>query len=246
MSNNIGNTSNDTRTLEHKISEVEEISDDIVTLNEKYSGWLDAMESKYVDKQMDEIDAVERETKQLEQNMSKLIRDIIFIKKTFELEDKILSKIKWGESMKFKFNNKSGARLFERGRQRKVERVEVEINNVVYQIGEDIKLDEGDYFADVKVYYIDGGIEVIKRQQITVDGKDKKVVLDMMSYKHSLLNNILSIKMLVAFIIFLVATMLFGDLGVYSLLIPIFVVSMGNDFYYKRDGFDKTFRAVFK
>lgn len=148
--------------------------------------------------------------------------------------------------MKFKFNNKSGARLFERGRLKKISDIEIIVDGIGYKPNAEIQLVNGDYLADVKVIYSDGSSEVIKKQQLKVDGKDKKVVLDMKSYKKSLLNNLLSIKMLIAFIIFVLATVIFGDIGIYSLLIVVFVVSMGNDYYYKRDGFDKTFRAVFK
>lgn len=94
MSDIIGNSTSDTSTLESKIQEVTEIVENISNLNKKYSGWLETMDSKYVDKQIDEIDAVERETRQLEENMAKLIEDIVNIKKSFKSEDEKLSKIK--------------------------------------------------------------------------------------------------------------------------------------------------------
>lgn len=148
--------------------------------------------------------------------------------------------------MKFKFNKKSGARFFEAGRLKKVEGIQILINESTYNVNEEILIQNGEYLADVKVNYSDGLNETIKSQPLTINGKNKKVILDMMSYKHRLLNIFINVKLLIAAIIVIIATLIFGDVGIYTSPIAIFVVAMGNDFYYKRDGFDNTFRAVFK
>lgn len=94
MSNKgIGIITDEVDKLKSQFNHVEEIVENIVSENEKYVAWLEDMDSKYVTKQIDEIDAVARETKQLESNMNGLINNLVAIKINIAEED-VFSKIK--------------------------------------------------------------------------------------------------------------------------------------------------------
>lgn len=89
----IGIITDEVDKLKSQFSHVEDVVENIVSENENYVAWLEEMDSKYVTKQIDEIDAVARETKQLESNMKGLINNLVAIKINIATED-VFSKIK--------------------------------------------------------------------------------------------------------------------------------------------------------
>lgn len=81
----------------------------------------------------------------------------------------------------------------------------------------------------------------------------EKNVLDMISFKARLINTFVDKKLLIAMLVIIVivggvsivATEL-GNAGIYAGVIALAIVSRGNDYYYKKHGFDETFRAIIK
>lgn len=148
--------------------------------------------------------------------------------------------------MKFKFSSFTGARNLENGRKKRVEKIEIVIDGNIYQTNEEVEIAKGQYQADVNVIYTDGLMEVIKNQSVEVDGRNKKVILDMKSPLHRLTNLIFNYKFYASVIIAAILIVLFGEIGGLALIAGLAIATSGSDYYYKRDGFDKTFRAVIK
>lgn len=136
---------------------------------------------------------------------------------------------------------------------KEVGKIEIIINGQTLLPNEEIQITPGNYKADINVIYVDGTRETIKDQEALIDGKDKKVILDMISFKARLINTFVDKKLLIAMLIIIVivggisniATEL-GNAGIFAGVIALAVVSRGNDYYYKKYGFDETFRATIK
>lgn len=148
--------------------------------------------------------------------------------------------------MKFKCSGLTGTRYLEQTRKKSVDKIEINISGIVYQINEEVDIKNGNYLADVNVVYTDGLVEVIKKQPLKIDGSNIKVRLDMMKPIYRVTNLLLNYKFYITSIIAGILIVLLGEIGGLALVFAILIASNGSDYYYKRDGFDKTFRAVFK
>lgn len=149
--------------------------------------------------------------------------------------------------MKFIFNEKSSRYFLEFGRKKKVDSILIEINDELIAPNEEVDIKNGQYDVNVRVIYTDQTFETIKNQRLVTNGKDILVKLDMMSFFHRLVNAIVNIRF--GYILFaaLIASLFAPELGIILATGSAMVVFYsGNDFVYKRLGFDKTFRAKFR
>lgn len=94
MTNKVGIRTLDTLELAGYTVHLQTLMTDFETQNNKLLDDLEAMESKYIEKKMEEIDAIEREMKQLGENVNQLISSLIQIGINYNELDIHLSNIK--------------------------------------------------------------------------------------------------------------------------------------------------------
>lgn len=148
--------------------------------------------------------------------------------------------------MKFKCNYSSDIRFFELGIKKRVKKIEVVISENTYQLNTEVEIPKGSYLANVNVLYKDGMMDVIKNQQVDIDGSNKRLKLDMKTPMRRVTNFFLNYKFYVSVLISATIIYFFEDVAILSVILPAYIAGSGSDYYYKKDGFDETFRAVFK
>lgn len=149
--------------------------------------------------------------------------------------------------MEFIFKGNGCRQFFEFGRMKKVETINIAIGENIYKPNTSVNIQNGSYNADVIVIYSDGAQEIIKKQKLEINGKDKKVILDMMGVHMRLLNLFVNIRWLYIVIAVVILATLFGDIGlIIATALGLGLFYAGNDYVLKRKGFANTFRAKFK